>query len=741
MEYQSNIRLKYRPYFTDCIQWNEDGQMAICLENQVHIITPLITGMSASKDHYIHTGFKLPPLEKDQSYEIIVDPKEIQTSYLMTEGFRCANWSPIGISQTKGCFLVVVTTKHRVLVYQSSKENPSTGNWELYMDMTDDLKRHAIDHDHPTRINPHHVLYASWSNRLIPDPIATKPAFLALSNKAGDIVLWSYTNQLQYLTTFTPHTSFINLLAWTSWAKLTTDDDMTDDDNQTSCTDGTLALSSVRVQVTVDERETQLSDVQVKTEFVWFADKTSITTLIKIHDRLETGGRDIRIAISKGVVAEFLWLVLEEDGALKVKRDWASYDLTHSAIGLSGGDWLDDGVFRCYTTEGEGVTIKLDEVGDVKDDEASSLVMNHRLETMFGQQWMDDQMDVEEDNVVAAADAMPYIFGASDAPNHIWTACYFAMRPLVDIHYRVESDEHCNLSFMVQKERGTEMEHFLKELDRYVNDRGFFFVRSVRGIVRETLEYLIEDNKVDDLITWIKHLSICLKIEPKLDHACIPRAIYSEPSNIAARILINTELELKDYTPREFDSEFNPLVEEAKMLVQSTFVANILNYVLELSDDEFSQFTEQDITVLLLLSDSSFVSNTETNLVLPLSLKVYERLQTTFPNLNLEQVIQFAKDYSQGDDADVIKQQKREICPVCDKHIQIFSDKLMGVCQAGHFWQLCAITKRVLYTPVVRACVACGSKSLEPTQDKSLTNTILKSCDKCIQCGNAFIVQ
>lgn len=38
MEKLSIVSFKNRPYHIDCVQWNEDGQLAICLDAHVHII-------------------------------------------------------------------------------------------------------------------------------------------------------------------------------------------------------------------------------------------------------------------------------------------------------------------------------------------------------------------------------------------------------------------------------------------------------------------------------------------------------------------------------------------------------------------------------------------------------------------------------------------------------------------------------------------------------------------------------
>jgi hypothetical protein len=38
MENQPAITLKNRPYFNDCVEWNQDGQLVVCLDNHIHII-------------------------------------------------------------------------------------------------------------------------------------------------------------------------------------------------------------------------------------------------------------------------------------------------------------------------------------------------------------------------------------------------------------------------------------------------------------------------------------------------------------------------------------------------------------------------------------------------------------------------------------------------------------------------------------------------------------------------------
>lgn len=59
------------------------------------------------------------------------------------------------------------------------------------------------------------------------------------------------------------------------------------------------------------------------------------------------------------------------------------------------------------------------------------------------------------------------------------------MRPSVDVHYRVESLEEANLTFILQKPRASEIDFLIEDIDKYVNDPNFckyFFLKKRRGL-------------------------------------------------------------------------------------------------------------------------------------------------------------------------------------------------------------------------------------------------------------------
>ena len=42
MEYRPAISLLGQPYFTNSVQWNQDDQLAICLQNGIHIVVIIL---------------------------------------------------------------------------------------------------------------------------------------------------------------------------------------------------------------------------------------------------------------------------------------------------------------------------------------------------------------------------------------------------------------------------------------------------------------------------------------------------------------------------------------------------------------------------------------------------------------------------------------------------------------------------------------------------------------------------
>jgi hypothetical protein len=149
-----------------------------------------------------------------------------------------------------------------------------------------------------------------------------------------------------------------------------------------------------------------------------------VPTLLKIHDDFKNDTPYVRIAVSKGVTIWFLCLSLNEN-AMDVDVDWIPHDLKYSALGLAAGTWINDFNFRCYTVEGEGIQLYLSASGELSLDVDMHVTLNNRLMQKYKQQWINEQEEVDEDDVVGSSDALPYIWGAGDSVNHLFTAMDF----------------------------------------------------------------------------------------------------------------------------------------------------------------------------------------------------------------------------------------------------------------------------------------------------------------------------
>lgn len=101
------------------------------------------------------------------------------------------------------------------------------------------------------------------------------------------------------------------------------------------------------------------------------------------------------------------------------------------------------------------------------------------------------------------------------------------MWPNADVHYRGESHDNATLRFLLDKERGEDIASICQLTSTFVNDPYFskrlytccvsrlgthtcfyiVFVKPVRGLVREILQHLIDDEDLEPMAQWISSLA------------------------------------------------------------------------------------------------------------------------------------------------------------------------------------------------------------------------------------------
>lgn len=88
-----------------------------------------------------------------------------------------------------------------------------------------------------------------------------------------------------------------------------------------------------------------------------------------------------------------------------------------------GDDTAD--LFRGYTVEGECVYLKVDAAGQTDHDKQMSIMWSTKLVQMYQQQWAEEQAKLDEDHIISASDAHPFVWGADVTISKIFTAMFF----------------------------------------------------------------------------------------------------------------------------------------------------------------------------------------------------------------------------------------------------------------------------------------------------------------------------
>ncbi|KAI8370498.1 transcription factor IIIC subunit delta N-term-domain-containing protein [Radiomyces spectabilis] len=732
MDARPSINVVNKPFFLDCVGWSEDNNLVVCLENNIYLLTPILVSVSSDVDPYDHVSLEPVEEAKDDFDEMSVVDRPLQPAYALPESYRCAVWSPTGLTSTQGCFLTVVTTKHRVFLYNRAEKDPKM-DWTLAIDMTSMIRKIALDGARKFstvhEIDRFQTLYAAWSSRIIGDSLAEKPALLALSNKVGEINIWSFAKHkgIRHGITLQPHRSFVNLLRWTDWHK---------NNHQytayllSTCSDGTVALSSVTVTIAIKEQETRVSSVKAKTLKTWFEHDNVVPTLVRTWDDF-SHSQTIKLVVAKSITVYAATIQVNGD-KVTMQDEWTNYPLQYSAMGLSGANWSLDGEFmRVYTFEGECVVLTL-RGGQLVYLEDDSSMVNRKLLQKYNQQWTEEQTDIEEGNLFPPSEVMPILWGTAVSSRELYTAILFSLRPNADVTYRGETTMQTSLAFIMHAEPNSEstLNSLSESINQLIQKPEFLFTQSIQSLLYEHLEYLTKDDDPKSIISWLSVFERIMEqdVTQNSKQQSLHERLYDNMQACAARMLLYIHFALKFYElPIEAATYLKNICDKAQKLAWGNYLTAILQYLLDMSDAEFQSYHDDDIMVMLLLCDRALRQIDAPRHLVELSKDVYERIGRVFPSssvyTSLDTELDRAMALLGGKETTLFALVPREKCPVCEELISP-SDQSLAICQAGHFWEQCSMTLRVLATPNIRKCATCGAKSLKPELYPSAENVL-----------------
>ncbi|KAI8147696.1 transcription factor IIIC subunit delta N-term-domain-containing protein [Fennellomyces sp. T-0311] len=741
MEYRPGISIQGRPFFYGALQWSEDDQIALCLRNAVHIIAPAFVDLRSEEESHVHIGLKeLRKGNPNAPSESTVEDKPVQPSVLIDESYRCARWSPTGLSNLNGCILAVVTTQHQVTLYSS----PGPGEYfTTCLDMTPLVKEHVLgtkdEFTTTEELDRFQTLHCAWSRRIVPDALAEKPALIALSNKAGEITLWSYHHipGSQFCTSFVPHQSFVNLLEWSQWR--------TNGTTYTAylfsaCVDGTVAVSSVEVDIAGDnDGGTAIQSVIVSVCKTWFTSDPANVSILSTWDDLKSGGRAIKVALCKNARVEIASLILDEDN--DITEHWSQYYLEYSTMGLSGAKWSPDGSqLQLYTYDCQAIVLDIDNHAKSAVNEEKTAQTNQRILNKVNQQWVLEQAKMDRETVATSHPVVPKILSVDYSITGLYSVILFTIRPELDSnYYGTNNMDVCFTAFVLHGERQDDkiVKRICDTMEAYQKDPDFLLTLPIQALLHESFQYVVDEDADTAMLQLLETLDRLMS-QDKSSSGTLARKVYCDERATAARIVLRAQIDLKEYElPEESMHKLVVLSRKAKSFLQQQFAANTLKHISDLPDERLKKFND-DVMVTLLLCDRILASAEPIDFALEQVRMLSQRL------CSLSEAFQ-----GELDKAVILLNNEelqeplpgREKCPSCEQLLTIDSGQL-AVCPSFHIWGCCSLTNRAFASDRLRVCMLCGEKSLAPGSHPpdSLTEFILLECDKCILCGSTVYV-
>ncbi|KAI9310730.1 hypothetical protein BX666DRAFT_1147589 [Dichotomocladium elegans] len=604
--------------------------------------------------------------------------------------------------------------------------------------MTEDIKSQVLDggsrFSDLGQVKSFNTLACAWSGIVYSNPFAEKAAILALANQAGEIALWMYlpSDGFRFLTHLPVHDNFCLMLKWTRWR---VHDGKHEAYIVSSGATGALCLTKVVIDVGCNERKTVISSVDVSVIDTWFEDRRSVNNKLIVYDDWSQGTM-IRIAVAKfGKV-----VVGQVDVTDNTRTVWSTYMIDKSTKSQMALEWADSGKkLRILTMEGQGLILDINDPTCLSLDVEETKALNTKLVVRITQQWEEVQTGMDKESRRVGNDVYAVVYGSAASINGLFTVYLYGFFDIVEVMF-YEGDMNMTwMAALLHKNRNDKdlSAQLIANLEQKVRDPPFFSKHPYSGLLRELLEYLLEDDDGDDILEWINCMQAVMNTDVPDITGNFEERVYCDPRATAARMLVLTSLELtRCMLPPKVQEQLIILDQTAQMFIKMLFSYACLAYVMDLPDDALERLQGTDLDTVLLLCDRILVQEVVLPFTIDMIQKALSRLIPWAPTYGelLNEEINRAKTRLDKDEP--MPALPREHCPACNELCRNVDDK-MAVCPTGHVWETCNMTCRALATPSVRVCVQCGVKSLLPSGE-SFIDGVLRQCNRCIMCGSVM---
>ncbi|KAH6571990.1 hypothetical protein BASA62_003604 [Batrachochytrium salamandrivorans] len=743
-----SLTLQRQPLVSGCIDWSVQNQAAIVIADTVYIVTPARPGLQhlsqttlsiedlvrgdPSCTNYASAADSYPDSEAEESHGV-----ELKLQYALPESFRCAVWSPLGLSSTFTCLLLVVTTYKRVSIARSISD-PTIGEWvwaaDLFPDIVSLYKENCIaDMDACSQ-----TTCASWSEVAGPRGVS----LIALGSHGGAVSIWRFSglDDINIATWFQTKKGRVLALDLSKWVETTPDH--SDLYLAAATADGSVTLQLLRMSHQDDTVHIISSQ--------YILDPSPGLIFCCKFSPIAYQGVLCRIAVGRGRK-----LYICSPGVLSVSLVLPTWETISSIVWTSDRD-----IVRVYTTDGKCFEVALTQVSatselklSIRNDLSRALLIRSaeyaqrgtdETEQTFSQTTGGGNPSFDEDDNDDASQISDE-FNYSDISDRLRLQVYGAAHSIYgyadfvliicDVRvaqlYKTDAKNFCNVILW----HPTQAPDDIAPLE--ISSQFIFSLVDPITFKLATLEYrawgvlqksispgneLLSSTTSSHFFTLIQALESLSVADEEVSIQGL-QSLFDDPCINALRCIVNLLSTTSHLWTASVDTEAIHHSLEAKIYTLCGYYMHALALSVETLSEELS---DQDGKLIKYISQVADIytrsRRADTRTVLPMS--ALEKLMAC--NAIDTEIIK--EEFDSNDDT----------CPACQDPIPIDFTSVSVACRKGHMWERCAVTFQLIGTPDTLTCMGCKRGQLHLDPQKGPLHALIGSIGLCVYCGDRF---
>ncbi|KAJ8328995.1 hypothetical protein QVD99_004721 [Batrachochytrium dendrobatidis] len=749
------LTLKNAPLFTNCMTWSKHGQAAITVSNDIHIVTPSLTEkdcMALTSLTINHLTLNIPsvprglvasqpiPMISPASCQDVIGKQThrgLMLNYSLPESFRCAVWSPLGLSKTFTCLLLVVTTHFRVSLVQAIND-PATGEWACAADMSETVTKYYTEKCPDIAVLHVQTISASWSDRVGPQNVS----FIALGSESGAVSVWRFDSldEINPCLWFQACKSRITTTEFSQWIESAHNSSIVQ--LATSTVDGSVHIH--QIQYEHDTKEIILlgsrcvldpgSGLVTVCRFSPFVDKKSFLLMVG-------RGRWIHLC------------TLDQASTSLLLPTWES---------ISSIIWTrDPSYLRIYTTDGKCIAVSIVQ-SDIDLTLTPTIVQDHShalllesfpyvqkvsndVETMVehskASHIENTDINNDDDDMSQFSEDLPMgsladrlrlqVFGAAHSMYGYQDIVLIICDARISQLYKTDTRSISNAIIWTPPDtffQNRPIQVTPESIAMLVDPKQFEISTpqcKAWGMIQETIGEGVKMLTLSDSLGFFSIIQYLESTYIMADHPTIDgiESLFNDPGINALRAIVNILSSTSQLWMISPDAES---INESLVAKIHTLCGHYIQSFAISTKFLYDQLTDVDIQLArhIFKVAVSFAHDSQAE----------NTVSSTSNTIDIFKLV-LGDDVSTDDD---LKAGLVEACPACESPIPVDDTAISQPCVNGHAWGRCALTFKLIGTPNIISCLGCKRGQLWLDPEKGPLHAAIHSIEMCIYCGDRF---